>query len=172
MGRCVFSCKQPKRPWQAGQPASILDLAGETSLAEAAEAAGFALMLPKYPPDLKEPQRVYAQKINGTPVVILVWLKKENPEEVRLALYQIGEGDVFFKKMMENVEETSVNGTWALWIEGPYVLTTTDGNVEERRMVEGHTLVWSAGGQTYRLESDLPLEEARKIAESLAEWKQ
>ncbi len=164
---------EPKdTPLPTGQPGSTLDLEGETSLAKAADAAGFALRLPAYPADLQEPQHVYLQRVNGTPVVIMVWMKPGAAEEVRLALYQMGDGDVFQKQLMDSVEETFVNGNWALWVEGPYLLTGADGKVEERRIVQGRTLIWSSQGLTYRLESDLPLDEARKIAESLALWSQ
>lgn len=149
---------------------AISNLAGETTLTQAAQQAPFPLMLPAYPPDLKEPQHVYLQQIKDTAVVIYVWLKPDAPEEVRLALYQIGLGDVYQKQLMRDVQETFVNGLWALWVEGPYLLTTTGGDVEKRRIVQGHTLIWSSGMFTFRLETDLSLEEARKIAESLKEW--
>jgi len=41
------------------------------------------------------------------------------------------------------------------------------GSVDVTRLVTGHVLVWAEGGVTYRLESDLDLEEAMRIAESL-----
>jgi hypothetical protein len=68
------------------------------------------------------------------------------------------------------VEETTVNGRPALWTEGPYLLQfRRDGHTvtEVQRLVEGHVLIWAEGEITYRLESDLPLEEAVRIAESL-----
>jgi hypothetical protein len=34
-------------------------------------------------------------------------------------------------------------------------------------LIEGHVLIWKEGDITYRLETDLPVEEAVKIAESL-----
>jgi hypothetical protein len=34
-------------------------------------------------------------------------------------------------------------------------------------MIDGHVLIWKEGGLTYRLETDLTLEEALKIAQSL-----
>jgi hypothetical protein len=34
-------------------------------------------------------------------------------------------------------------------------------------MITGNVLIWTDGALTYRLESDLPLAEARRIAESL-----
>jgi hypothetical protein len=36
-----------------------------------------------------------------------------------------------------------------------------------RRLVEGNVLIWFENGLTYRLESDLSLEETVRVAESL-----
>jgi hypothetical protein len=41
---------------------------------------------------------------------------------------------------------------------------------DQRRLVSGHVLIWEEDGLTYRLETDLSMEEAVAIAESLAEW--
>jgi hypothetical protein len=65
------------------------------------------------------------------------------------------------------IQETTVDGRYALWVEGPYVLELTDRNYVERYLLEGGTLVWEADGVTYRLETRLTLEEAIRIAESL-----
>lgn len=46
------------------------------------------------------------------------------------------------------------------------------GMVQAPLVVEGNVLVWSAGDVIYRLESALPLVEAVRIAESLAERSQ
>ena len=43
----------------------------------------------------------------------------------------------------------------------------TDGDYNLRRLITGYVLIWRDGDITYRLETDLPLEEAVKIAESL-----
>lgn len=149
------------------EPGAPLDLAGETTLAAAAEQAPFALRLPAYPPDLGKPQRVFVQQVNGTDVVIFVWLQPEDSAAVRLALYQVGSGEAFEKALVEDIQQTSINGETALWVAGPHLLLNAGGEVTVRRVVAGRTLIWSAGGFTYRLETDLPLDEARKIAESL-----
>jgi len=41
------------------------------------------------------------------------------------------------------------------------------GDLEFTRLIEGHVLIWTMGDVTYRLETELSLEEAIKIAESL-----
>ncbi len=68
------------------------------------------------------------------------------------------------------MRETSVKGQPALWTQGPYLLQfERDGQVivDTRRLVTGHVLIWVEKGITYRLETDLSLEEAVRIAESL-----
>jgi len=65
------------------------------------------------------------------------------------------------------LEETRVNNLHAVWTEGPYVLLMQNGGMRVTRMIDGHVLIWEDGGVTYRLETDLSMEEAVKIAESL-----
>jgi hypothetical protein len=36
-------------------------------------------------------------------------------------------------------------------------------------LIDGHVLIWAEDNLSYRLESDLPLEEAIRIAESIVE---
>lgn len=153
-----------------GPLVSVLDLTGEATLADATRRAGFPLRLPAYPPDLGPPDRVFVQDANGT-VVILVWLVPGSQEQVHLSLYQLGAGAFADKLQPEVIEETTVGGQRALWVEGAHFLQFRDerGRVRygRHRLVEGHVLIWAEGEITYRLESDLPLEEAVRIAESM-----
>jgi hypothetical protein len=65
------------------------------------------------------------------------------------------------------IQETSVNDQRALWAVGPYPLRLYNGDLQFRRLIDGHVLIWADGDITYRLETDLGLEEAITIAESL-----
>ena len=141
-------------------------LAGETTLAAAQEQAGFPIRMPTYPPDLGRPAAVYFQEMGG-PVVVLVWLDRERPGQVRLALHQLGPGTYGDKVQPPVVQETDVRGRPAAWTEGPYLLELRGGKVDVTRLVAGHVLVWAEGEVTYRLEGNLDLEEAVRIAESL-----
>jgi hypothetical protein len=149
--------------------ASLLDLAGATTLAEAQAQVDFPIRLPAYPADLGPPDKVFLQDFGG-PAVVLVWLEANQPERVRLSLHQLGPGTFAEKGHPGLVQETTVNGRAAIWAEGPYVLQFQRGHQVEydfRRLVEGRVLIWAEEGITYRLESDLPLEEAVRVAESL-----
>jgi hypothetical protein len=79
--------------------------------------------------------------------------------------------DAFAMKGVPRViERTSVHGRPAVWTLGPYVLEyVVDGrrDYQSRRLVDGHVLIWEESDITYRLETDVSLEEAIKIAESL-----
>jgi hypothetical protein len=147
--------------------ASLLDLAGETTLAAARQQTPFPILLPAYPTDLGQPEHVFVQELDG-PTVVLVWLQPGQPARVRLSLTQIGAGFLFDKHNVRMIEETSVAGRWALWIDGPHLLQASNGDPRLRRLVQGHVLLWEQGEITYRLETDLPLSEARRVAESLA----
>jgi hypothetical protein len=147
-------------------PNQLRGLVGRTSLDEARMAVKFPILLPSFPPDLGEPEDVYLQ--TEIPMVVLVWRDPDDSLKVRLSLYEIAFDAVIVSKIEpEIVEETRVGDSFALWAKGPYLLQLTNGSYELRRLVEGHTLVWEMDGITYRLETDLNLEEAIKIAESL-----
>ena len=149
--------------------ASLFDLAGQTTLEEAERQAGFAIRLPTYPPDLGLPDAVFYQDLGG-PVVVLLWLNPEQPEEALYSLHILGEGAIVDKGAPTVVMTTTVHDQPAAWTQGPYMLAYRLGsgeNWEFRRIVSGRVLVWFEDGLTYRLESNLPLEEARRLAESL-----
>jgi hypothetical protein len=143
----------------------LFDLAGETTLSSAREQVPFPILLPSYPPDLGEPDLVFVQK--DGPMVILVWLDASGKKPL-LSLHEIAPGAITLTKMEPQVIlETQVNGQYAVWATGPYVLELRNGDRDVRRLVAGDALIWKAGEITYRLETQLPLEEALKIAESL-----
>lgn len=145
---------------------SLSPLGEEISLESAGELGGFPLLLPGYPPDLGAPDRVYFQPQG--PVVVIVWLVPGEDERVRMSLHAIGPDSIALRKHQPvTVQETTVNGGYAVWTEGPYMLETASGEYSFFRLVEGHTLIWDEGDITYRLESDLPLVEAVRVAESL-----
>jgi len=144
----------------------LFDLAGETTLEAARAGAGFPILLPTYPADLGPPDRVYLQE--DGPMVILVWLEPGDSGKPFLSLHEIAAGAMTLTKMNPRViEETQVNGQYALWAQGPYMLETRNGNRDFFRLVAGNTLIWEIEKITYRLETSVPLEEAVKIAESL-----
>ena len=150
---------------------SVLDLAGKTTLAQARAKAGFPVRLPTYPPDVGPPDHLFLQDFGG-PVVVLVWMDRAQPNRVRLSLHELGPGTFAEKIQPPIVQETTVNGQRAVWTEGPHLLQfLRNGQAiyDARRLVEGHTLVWTQGEITYRLETNLSLSQAVRIAESLSE---
>lgn len=154
--------------------ASVLNLAGETSLPAAQNQVPFPIRLPTYPPNLGPPDNVFVQDLGG-PAVIFVWLEPGSEDRVRLSLHALT-SDVFAEKTLHEVtrlQETTVNGQPAAWVRGPHILQFYNRSgypdYDARRLVDGNVLIWTEGEITYRLETDLPLEEAVRIAESLQE---
>jgi hypothetical protein len=148
---------------------SLLDLDGETTLAQAQQGANFAILLPTYPADLGPPDKVYLQDLGG-PTVILVWLQPGNPAQVRMSLIEFGPGSFAGKYAPETLTSTTVNGKDALWLQGNHALIlqkrdSSTGNIE--LMVNANVLLWMDGEITYRLETSLTLDEARRVAESV-----
>lgn len=150
---------------------TVLDLAGETTLADARARVSFPIRQPAYPSDLGSPDRVFLQDLGGQ-VIVLVWMDRTQPDRVRMSLHELGPGTFAEKIQPPVVQETTVNGQHAVWTLGPHLLQfSRNGQViyDARRLVEGHTLVWTQGDITYRLETDLPLNDAVRIAESLGQ---
>ena len=142
-------------------------LAGERSLEGAQQLVDYPILLPSYPPNLGAPDRVFVQDADGD-LTILIWIDPENPTQVLMSLHIIPPGSWAVKKMdPTRVQETTVNGQRAIWAVGPYPIRFSNGNLDFVRMIDGHVLIWTDGEITYRLETELDLEEALKVAESL-----
>ena len=142
-------------------------LAGEMTLEEAQQAVHYPILLPSYPPDLGQPDYVFVQDADGA-MIILVWMKSQQPDRVWMSLHLIPTGSWAITKMGPTIiKETTVNGQSAIWAVGPYPLQFSNGKLDFVRLINGHVLIWTGGEITYRLETDLSLEEALKIAESL-----
>lgn len=147
---------------------SILDLAGETTLQKAREQADFTIALPAYPADLNDPDHVFVQQFGG-PVVTLVWMDPIQPEKVRLTLSESDSEKAVFEKIKPaSLQETQVNDNPAVWVDSDYLLITRHGDATFTRLIDqGHTLIWTDGEITYRLETEVDLDTALRIAESI-----
>jgi hypothetical protein len=165
------------RPSPPPRPVPLTSLSGETTLTEARQRAVYPILLPAIPADLGPPDHVYVQDLHGT-AVILVWLVPGQARQVRLALYYLPggahPGAAFEKEIQGTVnvlQQTTVRGQPAYWVQGPHMLRfTEDGRYPEwqgGRLINGNVLIWAQSWLTYRLETALPLDEARRIAESL-----
>lgn len=147
---------------------SVLDLGGETTLSKAQAQAGFTIKSPAYPPDLGRPEHVFLQNFNG-PVVVLVWMDQSQSEKVRMSLSESASNQIIFEKYApQSVQDTQVGGQAAVWVDGEYLLLMRNGDMTMTRLItQGHTLIWTAGSMTFRLETDVDLETAIRIAESI-----
>jgi hypothetical protein len=144
----------------------LLNLTGETSLAQLKGRLGFIVRLPQYPAGLGPPDAAFAQDLAG-PAVILVWRDPADPARLRLALHELSSGALIEKAAPVALATTAVHGQPAIWTTGPYIVQAVNQDLDFRYTVLGHVLIWSEGGVTYRLETGLTLDEAVKIAESL-----
>jgi hypothetical protein len=154
-------------PTQAALIPILEDLGGKTTLASARNIVDFPIPLPTYPADLGEPDFVFVQDAGGW-MVILVWRDPQQPDQVQMSLHLIEQGSWTIDKYNpETITETKVNGFRAIWTAGVYPLLLKNNDIEFRRLIDGYVLIWQMDEITYRLETDLSLEEAIKIAESL-----
>jgi hypothetical protein len=154
----------------ANAPATLQYLTGETTLDTARGLVSFPIRLPGTPPDLGPPGRVFVQNLGGE-AVILAWPVAGQPDQPRLALYELHSTDPMLMKQANNVQTTHIHGQVALWVAGPHTVEFLDAlgreRLAHRRLVGGNALIWEETGITYRLESGLDLDAATRIAESL-----
>lgn len=148
---------------------SVLELPGETQLATAQSVMNNGIWLPAYPADLGKPNHVYVQFINAS-LVTLVWTVPDAPEQVRLSLEVLND-DLVATKLYSYTgqrQEVSVNGRRAEWLAEAHEIWYF-GDREFRRLVATPVLIWRDADSllTYRLEADLSLDEAIKVAESM-----
>ena len=142
-------------------------IAGETTLESARNIVDFSIPLPAYPSDLGQPDRVFLQDAGGW-MVILVWLDPQQPDRVKMSLHLIEAGSWTIDKYHpEIVKETTVKDLRAVWAVGEYPLIMRNADVQFTRLIDGHVLIWEENKITYRLETDLALDEAIRVAESL-----
>jgi hypothetical protein len=143
---------------------SLVDLFGETTLEAARESVEFDVRLPQ---NFGLPDHVYMQNGDGA-AVIMVWLAREN--QPAISLYVFGATEGIYGKFLDTAVNTQVNGQPAVWADVPHSLQYQVGNFIRKYLtfiVEGNVLIWAEDGITYRLESNLLMEEAIAIAESL-----
>jgi hypothetical protein len=81
--------------------------------------------------------------------------------------------DLIEKRLVEGgeVEQVTVNGAPAFWIRGPhgFLYLGPDGEPREDTLrLSRSALLWTRGGTTYRLESDLSRDRAISLAESMS----
>lgn len=138
---------------------------GKTTLDEAKQQVDYQILLPQ---NFGEPDYVFVQDAEGY-MTILVWMNPIQPQSVELSLHFIPEGSWAITKMGPTIIElTTVNGEQAIWAVGPYPLRVYNlDEIEFTRLIEGQVLIWTEGNITYRLETNLSMEEAIEIAESL-----
>lgn len=147
--------------------ASIPDLAGETTLEKVRSEVRFPIHLPTYPHGLGQPDRIFLQDLGG-PAVLLLWMEPGQPEHIDMNLFIMGPGSFAQKGRPTIIMETTVNGQGAIWTEGSHFLQLSGSLYQTVPLVvNGHILIWESEGLTYRLETDLPMDQAVKIAESL-----
>ena len=142
-------------------------LAGELTLEEAQQTVPYPILIPSYPSDLGPPDRVFVQDAEGD-MTIMVWIDPQDPTQILMSLHMIPPESWAIDKMDPAlIRETTVNRQRAIWAVGPYPLRFSNGDLDFVRLIEGHVLIWKDGEITYRLETNLSLEEATKVAEAL-----
>ena len=144
-----------------GTPSAPPSLTGGPEVEQAAARVSFAVLVPGV---LGRPTGVHVARDRRT--LSMTW--NDDGPVVRLDQFD-GALDFVMAKTSPGVRYAAVAGADALWFEEPHevVLLEPDGSRRtETARLAGHTLIWPRGDTTLRLEGDLTLEEAVRIAES------
>lgn len=142
-----------------GDPLDLGQVSGETTLAAAQRDVDFTLLA--FPDDPAD--RVFVQN----DLVIFVWI---TGNEIEKALYQTADESWQIVKTVDTIVETHVRDYAAYWVSVPHpVEFYYDDEIQREwtQLVTGKVLGWAQDGITYRLETDLSLDDARALAESL-----
>jgi hypothetical protein len=159
------------------QPIGLtMGLGTAVSLEEAARIGGFDLVLPT-DPAIGPPDAVYTL-VNR---VALVWSERpglpadpDNGVGLVLSEFRGHVDDGYYQKTLDGsaqVTPVTVSGHPGYWISGPphffFYVDPSGKPVDDSHRIVGDTLIWADGDVTYRLESQLPMEQAIALAESL-----
>lgn len=159
LGAITVFFDEPATPLPISTPVALPDLPGRTTLTLAQETMDIPL-----PSSLGEPDYVFQYDGVGQ-AATLVWAGE------RVVLQLLSSQMMGMKLQPTATIETEVNGNPALWITGEHALTLYDEGLGSltgmTRIVEGNVLLWQVEDVTYRLEVELDLSEAIKLAETI-----
>ena len=160
-------------------PGTGLGLGSRSTILEAGQAVGFEVLVPRSP-RLGEPDAVYLHPTAADGMVSLVYGEREGiaagPDGVAVLVteFRADIPDDLVKKVAQSgstVEWVDVGGSRGYWISGgPHVFLyrVPSGDIGEEQMrLVGNTLIWQRDGLLLRLESDVSLEDASELAESI-----
>jgi hypothetical protein len=155
----------PPAPPASGAPL----LPGErvVTVEQARAAADFEVAVPAV---LGEPDEVRISD-GMRPRVVSLLYRPGTAAAVRVDQFDGEISPVFYKMTnAQDVELVGIGTAQGAWIPRPHPVHYVDRNgrtQEESARLAGRTLVWEAGGVTYRLEGELSRDEAVRIAESI-----
>jgi hypothetical protein len=153
----------PLGPGRLGEPIPV---------EEVSEAVGFEVALPTGP----APDEAYVVTTDGLDdAALLAWAPGPDYPAIGgapwgLVLLELTEDDVVVVKDLQefgDFREVRVGGRRAFWIDAPHELTVITADGPETFSVRGNVLIWTKDDVTFRLETSLPLREARALAETI-----
>jgi hypothetical protein len=152
-----------------------LGLGTNVTIEEAERSAGFDVILP-VDPVIGPPDAVYLDR----EIVSLVWAPKpgltaaSNGVGLLINEFRGSVTEDYYQKVLgadSTVARVSVDGSTGFFISGPphyfFYIDENGNDVDASRRVVGDALLWSSGELTFRLESNLGVDEAIRLAESL-----
>ena len=156
------SVSPPSGPSFAGQA-----LLGEQVSVESAEdELGFDLVLPR---GLGRGEGVFLQHEGGSTIATVAY--REGELIISQFRGRVDQETVGKAVEVDQVELVTVGGAPGIWVQGPHTVFVRDPSgliVESQAFLGGNTLLWTLGEVTFRLEGAADLDEALRIARTVA----
>ncbi len=156
----------------AGKPVPLALLAvapGEAIPVEALdEFTGFPVVRPPVESEWGAPDEAVIHPALGRNMVTWVWRRGDQGGEPYLTLSQTDVPALAFKMAaQEQVEDVRIREMAGLWVAGPHTFALPIDGQPDAQAFASNVLLWTDGTMTYRIEGDIGLNDAIRLAESL-----
>lgn len=159
------------RPTPTPVPLALLSAApGEpVDLGDLSERAGFPVWLPAQSSEWGTPDSAVLHDFANRSLVTIIWNDPIQPGRPVLTLSQSDIPELAYKMIgADQMTEVMVNGEKGMWIMGPHNLQLPIDGGSTGTYLASNVLIWSDPRMTFRIEGDISLDDALRLAESLS----
>lgn len=130
--------------------------------------AAFPVWRPPVDSEWGEADEAVIHSSLGRDMVTLVWHRPDSTGEPYLTLSLIDIPQLAYKVIPQaNIQEVRIRETEGLWLAGPHTFALAIDGQPDTQAFASNVLLWTDDQLTYRIEGDIELEEAIRMAESL-----
>ncbi|MEZ4518567.1 MAG: hypothetical protein R3C44_17685 [Chloroflexota bacterium] len=132
------------------------------------EFAAFPVRLPDVKEPWGEPDSAVVHQVANHSLLTLIWDDPRQPGHPYLTFSQTDIPQLAFKMVSaDQVTWLQVQGHDGVWIQGPHTTGLLFDGTATDEQIASNVLLWSDDAMTYRIEGDIAMEDAIRLAESL-----